>query len=112
MISSSIPLEVGDIVTVPIATTYDYDQPAFGKGRYNQLMQQYYMPEFSQTCLHHIREEKRFGGIIKIQEWGRCPIWYGKHATMETELCAHVRFARESKPHIVMLCHLARYAGE
>ena len=105
---SSNRLEAGDTVSLPVATPYDYDQPFFGRGRFNQLMQQYVLPDFSKTSLHHIREGNCLGVITKIEEWGRCPVWYGRHVSYEKELCAHVKFDGESKPHIVMLCHLAR----
>ena len=106
MISPSL-FQVGDIVCLTMETPYSYDQPVFNKGRFNQLMQQYCLPDFSKTSLHHIREAECFGIITKIEEWGRCPIWYGNHKFYERDLCAHVKFEGESKPHLVMLCHLA-----
>lgn len=99
-------MNVGDRVLIPNKTTYDYNVEVFQNGRFNQLMQQSILKDFSDTDIHKIREQKRVGTIIKIEEWGTCPIWYGRNVPWETELCAHVQFDRECQPHIVMLCDL------
>ena len=103
----SCSMKVGDRVVLSKETAYDHNAKVFEWGRYNQLMQQYCLEDNSPTALNVIRHKRRAGKILKIEEWGRCPIWYGKDVAWETELCAHVQFSGETKRHIVMLCHLS-----
>ena len=99
-------LSVGTWVMLHGKTSYDHNVERFERGRYNQLGQQYIVDGFSDTALFDIRTRKRIGVILRIEKWGDCPIWYGRNVLNMTDLCAHVQFAGEKRPHIVMLCHL------
>lgn len=102
-------ISVGTWVMLDGETSYDHNQEMFERGRYNQLGQQYILDGFSDTPLIEIRKRERIGVILRIEQWGSCPIWYGRSVRNMTELCAHVIFSGEKRPHIVMLCHLRRF---